>query len=424
MTPLGRDFRLFWAGQTASRLGSAITSVALPLVAVGTLDASTFDVALLQAAVWAPWLLIGLPAGVWVDRLPRRPVLLTCDVAGLLLFLSVPVAAALGVLTIGHLLATALLAGVVSVFFETAYQVYLPSLLDNARLPAANARLQGTEAAAQVTGPGAAGLLAQLFGAVAGLLADALSFLISVICLLAMHHREPHRPASTRRSLRAELGAGLRFLAHDPYLRVLAAYGAVANLALIGYQAILVVFLVREVGLSPGAVGVVVALMSTGGLLGALIATRVAQRLGTAHGMLAALMTTSPSALLIPLTGPGLRLAPLVVAGVTIGIGVTVGNVIKGSFRQMYTPRHLLGRVLTAMHLVNYGTIPLGALLGGFLGTTLGLRPALWLTTSLLVASSGILLLGPLRHHRDLPTSAVAPVGEPSSPSLVDQTAG
>ncbi|MBG0568512.1 MFS transporter [Actinoplanes sp. NEAU-A11] len=405
-----RDFRLFWAGQTASRLGSSITSVALPLVAVGTLGASTLQVALLQAAVWAPWLLIGLPAGVWVDRLPRRPVLIACDLVGLLLFLSVPAAAWLGVLGIGHLLAVAFLAGVVSVFFETAYQVYLPSLLATDRLAEGNAKLQGSEAAAQVAGPGAAGLLAQAFGAVYGLLADALSFLISGICLLTMRHREPPRVAAAeRRSLRAEIGTGLRFLLRDPYLRVMAGYGAVSNLALHGYQAILIVFLVREVGISPGTVGVVVAAMSTGGVLGAVLATRVARRFGTAHGMLLCQMGAAPFALLIPMTGTGPRLALLVVAGVALGTGVVAGNVIKGSFRQAYTPRHLLGRVLTSMQLLNYGTIPLGALLGGVLGSTLGLRPALWLTTGLVVAATGILLIGPMRRHRDLPAAPRSP---------------
>lgn len=162
-----RDFRLLWIGQTGSKLGSSVTSVALPLVAVTTLGASTFQVALLSAAAWLPWLVIGLPAGAWVDRLPRRPVMIICDVVSLLLFLSVPVAAWLGVLTIGHLLAVALGAGTASVFFQTAYQVYLPSLLTKEDVPEGNAKLQGAEAAAHVAGPGLAGLIAQAFGATA-----------------------------------------------------------------------------------------------------------------------------------------------------------------------------------------------------------------------------------------------------------------
>jgi MFS family permease len=148
-----RDFRLFWFGQTTSRFGSTMTTVALPLVAVTVLNASILHIALLQAATWIPWLLIGLPAGAWIDRLPRRPVMLVCDIASLLLFLSIPVAAWQHVLTMGQLLGVALGAGVAAVFFEAAYQVYLPSLVPAGQLAEGNAKLQGSEAAAQVAGP-------------------------------------------------------------------------------------------------------------------------------------------------------------------------------------------------------------------------------------------------------------------------------
>ncbi|MEV6489094.1 MFS transporter [Actinoplanes sp. NPDC051633] len=402
-----RDFRRLWIGQSTSRFGSAITAVALPLVAVGALDASTMQIALLQAAVWLPWLLIGLPAGVWVDRLPRRPVMITCDVVALLLFLSVPVAAWLHVLTIAHLLVVALLAGTATVFFETAYQVYLPSLLDAGRLTEGNAKLQGSEAVAQVAGPGAGGLIAQVFGAVTGLLADAVTFLVSTVCLLTIGHREQRRPApAARRSIPREIAEGLRFLAHDPYLRVMAAFGAAANLALIGYQAIWITFLVREVGVSPGTVGVIGAVMGAGGIIGALVATRIARRLGTARGLLICQIGTAPFALLLALTGPGARLGLAVVGGVAVGAGVVACNIIKNSFRQIYTPRHLLSRVVTSMHLINYGTIPIGAVLGGFLGTVVGLRPAIWIMTSALILATGIQLIGPIKRRRDLPATA------------------
>jgi MFS family permease len=405
--PRNLDFRLFWLGQTTSRFGSAITAVALPLVAIGTLNASTLEVALLQAAVWLPWVLIGLPAGVWVDRLRQRPLMITCNVAALLLFVSVPVAAWLGALTIGHLLTVALLTGAAAVFFETAYQVYLPSLLSTEQLAEGNAKLHGSEAAAQVAGPGAGGLIAQLFGAVFGLLADAATFLVSILCLLAMRHREPRRPGpAPHQALREEIAGGLRFLAQDPYLRTMATFGAAANLALIGYQSILIVFLVRDNGVEPGTVGVVVAIMSGGGVVGALVATAVARRFGTARGMLICHFGAAPFALLIPLAGPGTRLALVVLGGVAVGTGVVAGNIIKDSFRQTYTPRHLLGRVVTGMNLINYGTIPLGALLGGVLGTVLGLRPTMWIMTGAFVLSTGILLTGPMRHRRDLPENA------------------
>jgi MFS family permease len=399
-----RDFRLLWLGETTSRLGSSVSTIALPLVAVASLHAGTFAVAVLAAAAWLPWLLVGLPAGAWVDRLPRRPVLIGCDVVSLAAFGSVPVAAWAGALTLGHLLGVALVAGTASVFFQTAWQVYLAALVPAEQLPAANARLQGTESAAQVAGPGLGGLIAQLAGAVAGLLADAISFLASAVCLLAIRTREaaPIRRGQ-RRTLRAEIGEGLRFVAADPYLRVLTAYGAASNLALTGYQSILVVFLVREVGLAAGTVGALLAVMSLGGVLGATLAGPVARRFGTARGVLICNLGAAPCGLLIPLTGAGPRLAFLAAGGLLIGTGVVAGNVIKSSFRQAYCPRELLGRVTVSAQLLNYGTIPVGALLGGALGTSLGIRPTLWIMTGGVAAAGLILLIGPLRGRRDLP---------------------
>lgn len=426
-----RDFRLFWIGQTTSTFGGAITAVALPLIAVAVLRSSTLEVALLQAAVWLPWLLIGLPAGAWVDRLPRRPVLITCDLVSLALYLSVPVAAWTGTLTIGHLLLVALLAGAAAVFSETAGQVYLPSLLGPGQLIEGNARLQGSAAAAHVVGPGAAGLLTHLFGAVTGLLADAGSFAVSAACLLTMRHREPQdrepqdrepfpTAAPPGRSIVRELAEGLRFLIHDPYLRVLALSGAAANLALTGYQAILVVFLIRENGVSPGAVGGIMAGMSAGGLVGAAVAGRISRRFGTARGVLICQFGAAPFALLIPLSWPGAGLALVVTGGIGVGMGVVAGSVIRGTFRQSYTPRHLLGRVVTGIHLLNYGAIPVGAVLGGVLGTALGLRPTMWIMAVLLVLTGGILLIGPIRRDRDLPAAATIPT-DPAAATGTDR---
>ncbi|MFG2100330.1 MULTISPECIES: MFS transporter [Micromonospora] len=401
-----RDFRLLWAAQTVSSLGSNVTAVALPLVAVTVLDASTFAVAVLTAAAWLPWLLIGLPVGAWVDRLRRRPVMIACDVASALLFLSVPLAAVLEVLTVGQLLVVALGGGVSRVFFETADQVYLPVLLRPEQLPAGNARIQATHTASYVLGPGIAGLVAQLAGAVTALLLDALSFLVSAVCLLRIRRVEPRpEPAGRTSSLRREIAAGIRFVAGDPYLRVLTLFGAASNIGLVGYQAVLVVFLVREVGVAPGPVGVLVAVMSLGGIVGAVLATGLGHRLGTARTLLAAAAFTGPPALLIPLAGPGAGLVWPALGGVLVSLGVAVGNVLKSSFRQAYPPHHLLGRVTVSMQLLNYGTIPLAAVAAGALGAAFGTRAALGVMTGWLALTPLILLVGPLRRRRDLPTA-------------------
>jgi MFS family permease len=400
------DFRLFWTGETTSALGTNITRLALPLVAVVTLDASAFAVSALTAATWLPWLLIGLPAGAWIDRLPRRPVMLVCDVASLILLVSVPLAAFAGVLTLVHLLLVALLVGAAGVFFQTAHQVYLPGLVPAQHLPEANAKLQGSEAAAQVAGPGIAGLIAQTIGAVAGVLANAATFAVSAVCLLRIRTPERAAPVDSDvpvTGLREQVSQGLRFLVADPYLRVLTAYGALSNLALTGYQAILVVFLVREVGADPGVVGALLSGMSVGGLLGAVLATTIGRRLGTARGMLLANLAGGPFALLVPLTAPGPRLVLVVIGGIGVGAAIVAGNVLKSSFRQTYTPRPLLGRVVVSMQFLNYGTIPLGAILSGTLATALGLRPTMWIMVVGAALAPLTLLCGPLRRNRDFP---------------------
>ncbi|TFV91506.1 MFS transporter [Blastococcus sp. CT_GayMR16] len=397
---------MLWIGETTSALGTNVTRLAVPLVAVLTLDVSTFQVALLTAAGWLPWLVIGLPAGAWVDRLSRRPLMLVCDGVSLALLLSVPAAAWAGGLTFAHLLGVELLLGTAAVFFQTAYQVYLPGIVDAGSIPEANAKLQGSEAAAQVAGPGIAGLVTQAVGAVAGLLVDALSFAVSAVSLWRIRSPERAEPAAEDAGgLRRQITEGLRFLGGDPYLRVLAGYGALSNLALTGYQSILVVFLVRELSVTAATVGLLVAGMSAGGLLGAAVATTVARRLGSARGMIAANFAAGPFALLIPLGAPGPRLLLVVLGGFGIGAAVVAGNVIKGSFRQTYTPRPLLGRVVVGMQFLNYGTIPLGALLGGALGTGLGLRPTMWIMVVCVALAPLALLIGPAKRARDFPES-------------------
>jgi predicted MFS family arabinose efflux permease len=399
-----RDFRLLWFGETTSNVGNAISMMAMPLVAVVTLRASTFTVGLLAAAVWLPWLVIGLPAGAWVDRWSRRAVMLVCDLVSLVLLASVPVAAWLGVLTVGQLLVVALLTGVANVFFSTAYSVYLPAVVGPDDLAEGNAKMQGSESAALVAGPGIGGAVTQAFGAVVGLLADAVTFAVSAVCLLGIRVRErPAVPARENASLRREIAEGLRFVARDPYLRVLAGYAASTNLAANILMAILVVFLVRTVGVGPGTVGALLAVMSCGGVAGAALSTTIARRFGTARGLLLCELCTAPFALLIPLTTPGAGLAWFAVGGFVVEMGIVASNVIFGAFRQSYCPPSLLGRVTAGTRFVVFGAIPLGALLGGALGSALGVRETAWVATALSTLSVLVLLAGPLRTRRDLP---------------------
>ncbi|MGW4688898.1 MFS transporter [Streptomyces sp. NPDC004244] len=400
------DFGLLWFGETVSRFGSSISAVAMPLVAVVTLQAGTMWVSVLAAAAWLPWLLFGLSAGAWVDRVRRRPLMIACNLGSLALLASVPVAAWLDALTLAHLLAVALLTGCASVLFSIAYRVYLPSVVAKEDLPEANAKLQGSESVAQLGGQGVGGLLAQAFGAVTGLLANGATFLVSTLCLIAIRDREPHpgKPAAPTR-LRHEIREGLHHTLRDPYLRLLTAYGAVTNLLLTGCHAILTVFLVRELGVGEGAVGWLLASGGVGGLLGALVATPTARRFGSARGMLLCKLVTAPLGLLIPLAGEGWRVTLLALGLAGLSVGVVCGSVIQGAFRQAYCPPELLGRITASHSVANYGSVPVGALLGGVLGTAIGLRPTLWLLTAGLAASSLLLVVRPLGGRRDLPTA-------------------
>ena len=400
-----RDFRLLWTGETTSMLGSMVASTALPLVAVVTLGASTFDVALLTAVAWLPWLVIGLPAGAWVDRLPKRPVMLACNVVSMVVFGSVPLAAALGLLTMPYLLVAALLGGVAKVFFSLAYRAYLPALVGAGDLLEANAKLQGSESATQVAGPGLAGLLAQAFGPVSGVLADAVSFGVSVLCVRGIRVRETVVPAG-RTPLRGQIAEGLRFVLGDRYLRTLMTFGAASNLALTGYQAIQIVFLSRTLGAAPGLVGLVLAVAAAGGVLGAALAGRLGARFGTARAFLLCEVFAAPMLLLGPLSGPGWGLALFVIAEFGVCAGVVASNVLTTTFRQRYCPPELFSRITSSASLVNYGTIPLAGVLGGVLGEAIGVRETLWVMSGVLIAA--LAMLAPLAKLRDFPVTAAA----------------
>ncbi|MFB8212810.1 MFS transporter [Streptomyces sp. NPDC056010] len=402
-----RDFRLLWCGETAGKFGASVTGVAMPLVAVSTLDASTFEVGLLSAAAWAPWLIIGLPVGVWVDRLRRRPIMLAAAAVSLVLFAAIPIASWSGRLSIGLLLAVALLAGTATVFFQTAYTAYLPTILDPDDQPEGNAKLHGSASAAQIAGLGAGGLIAQLAGAVNGMFANAATFLVSLLCLAGIRHREPRVTRAGKRptSLAGEVHEGLRLIAHDPWFRTFTLFGAASNLALMGYQSIQVVFLIRSVGLAPGAVGALIAATSAGGVAGAFAARRVAHRIGTARATLLFELGLPSLGLLIPLTTGGAGILLFVTGGFSVSAGVVAGNIIKASFQQRYCSPDLLGRLTASSAFLGYGAIPVGALLGGVLGTALGLRTAMALMTAGIPLAALILLLSPIRHSRDLPTS-------------------
>ncbi|MFE9249028.1 MFS transporter [Streptomyces sp. NPDC007088] len=334
-------------------------------------------------------------------------IMLVAAGASLVLFLSVPLAALGGLLSLGLLLGVALLTGTAAVFFQTAYTAYLPGVLDPADQSEGNAKLHGGASAAQIAGLGSGGLFAQAAGAVNRTLVNAATFAVPLLCLRGIGYREPARVRSAGRggAMAREVVEGLRLVAHDWWLRTLTLFGACSNLALMGYQSLQVLFLVREAGAGSGTAGLLIAAAGTGGVVGALVGRRAARRFGSARATLLCELGLPVGALFIPLTfdGPGLLL--FVPGGFSVSAGVVGGNVVKAGFQQRYCPPRLLGRLTASTAFLNYGTIPLGALLGGTLGTVLGVRPALWIMTAGVPLSALALLFSPVRRVRELPTA-------------------
>jgi hypothetical protein len=398
-----REFRLLWMGETVSQLGNAMAVVAMPLLAVVTLHASTFAVSALTAAAYLPWLLIGLPAGTWADQADTRRLMVACDLGSAILYASLPAAAWLGVLTMPQLLGVALLGGTANVVFTTSYQVFLPALVGPGDLLEGNAKLQASLSACAVAGPGLAGLVAGTAGASVALLANAVSFLVSAACLLFIRRARLHQPQRRpHRPIRVTIAEGLRYVVGDPGLRLLTLWAAAQNLFLAGFTALAIVYLVRSAGLTSTAAGLLLAAGGIGGILGALAARGLAERYGSAGALRVTAFAGMPFTLLIPLSGRGWHIVFFLAGFPVASSALAAGAVILGSFRQGACPPELLGRVVATMRFLAYGVNPVGALLAGSLASWLGLRTALWIVMCGWVAT-GAFLLAPVLRNRELP---------------------
>ncbi|WP_353953692.1 MFS transporter [Knoellia sp. S7-12] len=400
-----RNFRLLWAGEGISVLGSMTTTVIFPLVAVTQFDAGPFWMGVLAGAIWLPWLMLGLVAGAWVDRSDPRRVMMRADLVAALVVATVPVAWALGVLTLPHLVLAALGLGCCTVFFRTAYAAFVPRVVASPDLERANARIYGTEAAMQIGGPGVGGLLVQAFSAAFAIVIDVVSFLASWVCLARMRPDEfgpaPDRPAA--QPMRRQVREGVAIVARDPFLRFFSIQGGLSNFALTGYGALIVLFMVRDLGLEPGSVGFVMAFGSAGGLVGAAIATRATTWLGNAGSLRMLQVIGGPPALLLGLAQPELGAALVAAGSFIVGLGVVGANVVRSSFRVRYVPGDLLGRTTATSSVLNFGTMPLAGLLAGGLGTWIGVRETILVMAAMHALVSLSVFVGPFRSGRNLP---------------------
>jgi predicted MFS family arabinose efflux permease len=401
-----RSFRLLWFGESVSVLGNATTSTLLPLVAVVGFDAGPGWMGILTAAAWVPWLVVGLPAGAWVDRLPPRRVMIVSDLAAGLALVSVPVAGLFHMLTLPQLALVAFVNGGATVFFRAAYPALVRQVAPREQQESAFARLFGSESAMEVAGPGLGGLVAQVASAAGGLVLDTASFVVSAVCLwrLKLPPQDTSVEATAAAPLRERIREGIDYLRHDQLLRFFTVVGSVSNFGLTGCTTLLVLFLVREVHLSSWAVGLVLAAQSFGGVIGASIATRVSRWLGSARALLVLQVLAGPPALLTPLGSRGAGLVAMVAGLMLVGIGVVAGNIVRGAWRNRYVPEHLVARQVTTAQFVNLGTMPLAGLTAGALGAELGLRTTLALMAGVHVLACSAMFWSPLRGLRDLPS--------------------
>jgi MFS family permease len=397
------DFRQLFVADTISQVGTQITMLALPLVAILALDSSPFEVGVLAACETAAFILVGLPAGAWVDRMRRRNVLIFGDVARAVLLGSVPLAWWTGTLTMPQLYTVALLTGVCTVFFDVAYQSYLPHLVGRENLVEGNSKLEAVRGVSQIGGPTLAGLLVQWLTAPVAIVVDAVSFLASAVFVGLIRKREPVPERTPDAHLGREIGEGLRFVLGNRLLRSIAMCTGTFNLfSAIGFTMMLVL-LADVLRISPGTIGLVMSAGSIGGLVGAVTAMRVAKRLGQGPTIWMSCAFTAPFGLLTALVQPGWLLW-LGAAGFAVTMwGAVVYNVAQVSFRQGLTPERLLGRMNATMRFLVWGTMPVGGLVGGVLGQQLGPREAVWIGMGGTCLAFLPVFFSPLRSMRELP---------------------
>src|SRR5580658_184401 len=397
-----RDFRRLWAGETVSELGTQVSVLAVPLLAVRSLHASTFQVALLTATSTLGFLVAGLPAGAWVDRLRKRYVMIATDLGRLLALGSIPIAYAFGALGILQLYLATLTAGLLTVFFDVAYQSYLPSLVGPDHVVEGNAKLGGSAEVAQLAGPSLAGGLVQVIGGSYAIAVDAASFLFSAVYVKSIREEEddPSEHAKGIPNLGREIGEGLRFVVNQPLIRAITATSTVSNLFSGVMTAVEVVFLVRVVHAQPDVIGFSFAAIGVGGLTGALFASRLSRRFGGARATIGGALL-SVLGFLIPLATPGVGVLFFGIGYAGSAFGTSLYNINQLSFRQRLCPPNLLGRMNATIRFVVSGFSPVGALAGGVIGTEIGLRPTMWIAAAGQFAAAGLLLVSPVRKLRD-----------------------
>jgi MFS family permease len=397
----------FWSGQAVSQLGAQLGQLAFPVLAVTLLGASEFEVGALNAAGLAAFLLIGLPAGAWVDRWLKRRTMIVADLVRTAAMATVPILWWTGILQIWHLYAVAAVVGAATVFFDVSYQSYVPVLVDAGKVPQANSKLEATSQIARIGGPAAGGALLVIVSAPVLFVGEAMGYLLSAIFLLRTRDAEVPVPAKDRRPLASEIKEGLVFVVRHPLIsRVVACTGGVNFFTTLA-STLMPVLVLRELGLGPEGMGLIMAVGAVGGLIGAVAAPRFAAWIGEGTVIPVASMISSLFLLLVPLSvlAPErwMSLVMLIVSEFGFAFGVLAYNIMQLSMRQRVCPPRLLGRMNASIRFVVWGVMPIAALASGLLAENLGLVPTLWIGWAGSIVFVAPVLFSPLWGMRRLP---------------------
>ncbi|MDH6130749.1 MFS family permease [Kitasatospora sp. MAA4] len=401
-----RDFRQLWTGDSISQVGSAVTVLALPYLAIRSLHATPFQVALLTMFQYLAFLLLGLPAGAWVDRMRHRRVMITGDLGRAVLLGSIPLAYAFHALSLLQLYVVTFGTSVLTLFFDVAYQSLLPALVDGEQLVDGNAKLEATRNVAQVGGPGLGGVVINVLSAPAAIAIDAVSFVLSAVFLGRIRKVETRPVPRPDRNLRAEIAEGLRFVFGNRILRAIACTAAISNLCGTIGISLLMVLLADRLHLSAFLCGLVFCAAALGGIVGALVTERVVARLGEGPAIWICMIVSTVCWFgALPLYQADWRLALAITLHGLGWVTLIIFNITQVSFRQRVTPKPLLGRMNATIRFVVWGSMPIGALIGGVLGQTIGVRPAMWIGVSGELLAVLPVLFSPIRTMRELPAT-------------------
>lgn len=402
------QFMRLWTGETASAIGSQLGGLAIPFLAVSVLAATEFQVGLLGAVGTAAFLLIGLPAGAWVDRWLKRRVMLFADLARAVALATIPLVWLTGTLTIWQLLVVAAVVGVATVFFDVAYQSYIPVLVPSESISDANSKLETTQQLARVGGPAASGVLLALVRAPILIGIDALTYLLSFVALSTIRDTEVPAPKADRKPLVEEIKEGMAFVVREPLLRRVVLTTSTSNFFGTLAMTMLPILVLRELDLSPAAWGIAASVGAVGGLLGAMFSARIARRIGEGTAIPVSSIACGLGVVIIALMPavPALAIPLLMLGEFVFSFGVLVYNIVQVSFRQRICPPKLLGRMNASIRFVVWGVMPIAGLASGALSTGLGVVPTIWIGAIGGMLSCVFVVFSPLLGMRELPTQA------------------